>query len=157
MLSAFSRQLTPEAAAKPPLPALVLTDQLGALLALATGQQIQSDDPATADRRTPNQRVLAVIRERYAEPHLTAAMVAASVTLSERSVHRCLARRSTTFAGELTRVRMQTARRMLADARFDTLTVGEIGRRVGFSDASHFVRLCRRHLGATPGLIRRSR
>jgi AraC-like DNA-binding protein len=46
---------------------------------------------------------------------------------------------------------------MLGDARFDRLGIAEIGFRVGLTDASHFVRQCRRHLGATPGELRRSR
>jgi len=52
---------------------------------------------------------------------------------------------------------MQAARRMLGDARFDRLAVAEIGFRVGLRDASHFVRLCRQQLGATPGALRRLR
>jgi AraC family transcriptional activator of tynA and feaB len=43
---------------------------------------------------------------------------------------------------------------MLADARFDRLSIAQIGFRVGLADASHFVRQCRRHLGATPGALR---
>jgi AraC family transcriptional activator of tynA and feaB len=38
VLSGFVRQLTPQMAAKPPLPAQLLSDQLGSLLALALGQ-----------------------------------------------------------------------------------------------------------------------
>lgn len=52
----------------------------------------------------------------------------------------------------------RSARLLPGDAVLvDRLSVAEIGRRVGLRDASHFIRLCRRHLGATPGLLRRSR
>ena len=44
-----------------------------------------------------------------------------------------------------------------SEPRFDRLGIAEIGRRVGLADASHFVRLCKRYLGATPGALRRSR
>ena len=37
------------------------------------------------------------------------------------------------------------------------LTVSEIGRRVGLSDASHFIRQCRATLGVTPAVLRRAR
>lgn len=53
--------------------------------------------------------------------------------------------------------RMDTARRLLADSRFDRLTSAEIGRRVGLLDPSHFVRAFRRATGQTPGALRRQR
>ncbi len=46
---------------------------------------------------------------------------------------------------------------VLADPRFDRISVGGIGLRVGLSDPSHFIRQCRRHLGMTPGAFRRQR
>ncbi|WP_408908733.1 helix-turn-helix domain-containing protein [Variovorax paradoxus] len=89
--------------------------------------------------------------------------MARELGISQRSLHRCLAERGeggeggTTFATALLGFRMQAARRMLGDARFDRLAVAEIGFRVGLRDASHFVRLCRQQLGATPGALRRLR
>jgi transcriptional regulator GlxA family with amidase domain len=53
--------------------------------------------------------------------------------------------------------RIDTARRLLGESRFDRLTVAEIGRRVGLLDASHFVRLYRRSTGLTPAAVRRAR
>lgn len=163
VLSQFARQLTPEVAVRPPLPAALLADQLGGLLALAFGQGAAQPgeggggSAAAALRR----RVLDATRERHAEPGLTAAAVARGLGISERSLHRCLAAEAgegaTTFATALTGFRMQVAQRMLADTRFDRLSVAEIGLRVGLSDASHFVRQCRRHLGHTPGQLRRRR
>lgn len=155
VLSGFAQQLTPEVAAKPPLPAALLTDQLGGLLSLAFGQAPAALDQGS--RAALRQRVLDATRERHAEPGLTAAGVARELGISERSLHRCLADGNTTFATALTGFRMQVAQRMLADARFDRLSVAEIGFRVGLSDASHFVRQCRRHLGRTPGELRRLR
>jgi AraC family transcriptional activator of tynA and feaB len=158
VLGSFAQQLSPEVAAKPPLPSALLTDQLGGLLSLAFGQLPPA--PAMSDkggRAALRQRVLDATRERHAEPGLTAAGVARELGISERSLHRCLADGATTFATALTGFRMQVAQRMLADARFDRLSVAEIGFRVGLSDASHFVRQCRRHLGRTPGELRRLR
>jgi len=155
VLGSFAQQLSPEVAAKPPLPPALLTDQLGGLLSLALGQ-----GPAAAGqsgRADLRRRVLDATRERLSEPGLTAAAVARELGISERSLHRCLAEGATTFATALTGFRMQVAHRMLGDARFDRLSVAEIGFRVGLSDASHFVRQCRRHLGHTPGELRRLR
>jgi len=151
-LSAFVRQMTPEVAVAPPLPGRLLTDHLGSLLALATGKAAPSPPAGASALR---QRVLDAIRARHAEPGLTAAAVARGLNLSERSLHRALAGGGLTFAEALLDWRLQAARRMLADRRFDRLTVAEIGRRAGWADASHFIRQCRRGLGATPGALRR--
>ncbi|HKX42766.1 MAG TPA: AraC family transcriptional regulator, partial [Burkholderiaceae bacterium] len=138
-----------------PLPPELLVDQLGTLLALATGDGRHADEvPGHAALR---RRVLVAIRERHAEPGLTARAVALALGVSERGLHRCLMGSGPSFAQALMDQRMDSARRMLADSRFDRLTVAEIGRRVGLLDASHFVRQCRRQLGATPGMLRRSR
>ena len=155
-LSSFAQQLSPEMAAAPPLPQALLTDQLGALLALATGGDVPAagaDPSASALRR----QVTDAICERHAEPGLTAAAVAAGLGISERTLHRCLAGADATFAQQLAACRMAVARRLLSEPRFDRLSVAEIGRRVGLADASHFVRQCRKHLGATPGALRRGR
>lgn len=161
VLCGFLRQLSPEVAVQPPLPAGLLSDQLGSLLALATGQG-QSSAPDRG-REALRRRVLDATRERHAEPGLTAASVARGLGISERSLHRCLAcgvgegEGAITFAGALAGFRMAAARRMLGDARFDRLGIAEIGFRVGLTDASHFVRQCRAHFGATPGELRRRR
>jgi AraC-like DNA-binding protein len=153
VLSHFVQQLSPDVAAEPPLPPALLTDQLGGLLSLALGQG--PSQPDEGGRAALRRRVLDATRERHAEPGLTAAGVARALGISERSLHRCLADGATTFATALTGFRMQVAQRMLGDARFDRLSVAEIGLRVGLTDASHFVRQSRRHLGHTPGELRR--
>lgn len=150
-LSAFVRQLQPELALAPPLPAALLSDQLGALLALAAGTEAPPARPDLAAR------IADAVRERHAEPGLTAAAVAAGLDIGERSLHRGLAAHRQTFAQQLMACRMENARRLLADPRFDRLTVAEIGRRVGLLDPSHFVRVFRRATGQTPGALRRLR
>lgn len=153
-LSAFASQLHPDVTQAPPLPAELLTDQLGALLALATGGMQQAVEHPSVVLR---QRILAALRERHAEPGLCAAQVATGLGIGERTLHRALAAEGLTFASLLAECRIASARRMLDDARFDRLTVAEIGRRVGLTDASHFVRVMRRHTGRTPGEWRQAR
>ena len=160
VLSGFAQQLSPESVLAPPLPAALLADQLGGLLALAAGTAGDTGGPAApgeSARAALRRRVLDATRERHAEPGLTAGCVARGLGISERSLHRSLGEGATTFAAALVGYRMQAARRMLGDPRFDRLGVAEIGFRVGFTDASHFVRQCRRHLGLTPGALRRQR
>ena len=160
VLSGVAQQLSTQGVLRPPLPAALLTDHLGGLLALAAGTAAETSEaaaPGEGARAAQRRRVLDATRERHAEPGLTAASVARGLGISERSLHRSLNEGATTFAAALSGFRMQVARRMLGDARFDRLGIAEIGFRVGFSDASHFVRQCRRSLGLTPGALRRQR
>lgn len=153
-LSAYARQLQPELALAPPLPPELITEQLGALLTLATGG---GEAPRAGEGPSMRERICAALRERHGEPGLTAAAVACGLGIAERSLHRCLAGSGLSFAPLLADCRVDAARRMLADPRFDRLTVAEVGRRVGLLDASHFVRVVRRHTGYTPGALRRQR
>lgn len=156
-LSTFACQLTPRLAIDRPLPAQMLTGQLGGLLALACG----SDIPASASEQRAAEKLLdqvaGAIRLRYAEPGLTAADIAQQLRVSERTLHRCLNTAGLTFSGLLGECRMAVARRMLSEPRFDHIGVGGIGLRVGLSDPSHFIRQCRKHFGMTPAAFRRQR
>ena len=156
-LSAFACQLTPQLATDRPLPARVLTDQLGALLALGFGSEIPATPAEQRDAARLLDQIGRVIRLRYAEPGLTAVAIAEELRVSERTLHRCLNKAGLTFSGLLNDCRMAAARRMLSEPRFDRISVGGIGLRVGLSDPSHFIRQCRRHLGMTPGAFRRQR
>ena len=160
-LSSFLHQLSPEVAAAPPLPGALMADQLGALLALATGNAAAGEDKCDAASASRLQALARRVRERlqqrHAEPGLTAGAIAADLGVSERTLHRCLAQGGATFGQCLVDCRMAVARRLLDDPRFDRLTGAEIGRRVGLTDASHFIRQCRRQFGATPGELRRRR
>jgi AraC family transcriptional activator of tynA and feaB len=156
-LSAFARQLTPQLTVERPLPAQVLTDQLGSLLALAYGSEIPATASEQRDAAKLIDRIGRVIRLRYAEPGLTAATVAGHLDVSERTLHRCLNKAGLTFSGLLNECRMAAARRMLSEPRFDRISIGGIGLRVGLLDPSHFIRQCRKYLGMTPGAFRQQR
>lgn len=156
-LSSFARALSPEVAAVPPLPHALLSDQLGALLALATQGSAQGTLGRRCEADALHARIVDMVRQRHAEPGLTASDVALALGLSTRTLYRKLAGTGTTFAQCLMACRMAAARRMLVDARFDRVSVAEVGRRVGLADASHFARACRQQLGALPAQLRRQR
>ena len=140
-----------------PLPARVLTDQLGALLALGFDSGIPATPAEQRDAARLLDQIGRAIRLRYAEPGLTAVAVAEDLRISERTLHRCLNKAGLTFSGLLNDCRIAAARRMLSEPRFDRISVGGIGLRVGLSDPSHFIRQCRKSLGMTPGAFRRQR
>jgi AraC-like DNA-binding protein len=156
-LSGFVRQWSPELAVRSPLPAPLLVDQLGALLALTLEGDVTQSQAETSGTAALIDRIRRALRERYAEPGLTAASIATQLQISERTLHRGLASASVTFSGLLADCRMSMARKMLAEPRFDRVSIGGIGQKVGLTDPSHFIRQCRKYLGVTPGEFRRRR
>jgi AraC-like DNA-binding protein len=154
VLAAFVAQLTPEWAASAPLPAHLLADQFGALLAMAAGETSGASPPARSAQSIRYERVADCIRQRCTEHALQAADVASSLDVSLRSLHRSLAASGETFGSLLIRARLDVAVRMLESPRFARLTSGEIARRAGFADASHFARIVRATHSRTPGQMR---
>jgi AraC-like DNA-binding protein len=158
VLSSYVAQLSPEFVVGAPLPESVLIDQLGALLALTAtelsgGSQVTTSPAA----RSVRDQVYDHIRQRCPETALQAAHVAASLNLSKRTLHRALAACGETFGAMLLQARVDLAVRMLESPLFDRMTTAEIGRRAGFSDASHFSKVLRRRTGHTPLQMRRAR
>jgi AraC-like DNA-binding protein len=155
-LCSFVRQLSPEFVARTSLPPQLVSDQIGALLALVAnemrgGAQVpQRQDPALHDR------ICDCITQRCTEFSLTAIDVARSLNVSARTLHRSLAANGRTFGDTLMAARVGVAMRMLTSQLCKRLTTAEIGRRAGFSDASHFARVIRRRVGTSPLQIRRS-
>lgn len=146
-LSAYVRQLAVPVAA---VPATLMADHLGSLLAL-TLDDGSARAPARCDLVAKIEDCLA---SRCAEPSLCAHDAALAVGCSVRTLHRALASAQRTFADRLMHHRMLRARRMLESPAFDRVTTGEVGRRVGLLDPSHFVRVCRRWFGCTPQQLR---
>jgi len=157
VLASYVTQLAPEFVVQAPLPETVLVDQLGALLALTASELSGSRVVTTPVERSVRDRVHDHITQRCPDTSLHAADVANSLSRSIRTLHRALAACGETFGSMLIQARVDLAVRMLESPLFDRVTTAEIGRRAGFSDASHFVKVLRRHTGHTPLRVRRTR
>ena len=157
VLASYLAQLSPAFVAQAPLPHAVLIDQLGALLALTASDRNGSHAVLTPAERSVRDRVYDHIRQRCADASLQAADIASSLNISARTLHRALASCGETFGSVLIQARVDLAVRMLQSPLFDRVTTAEIGRRAGFSDASHFVKVLRRRIGQTPLRVRRAR
>ena len=134
-----------------PLPGDVVADQIASLLALTSGAR-HSDD---ATQPGMLERLRGTLRERYFEGDLSPAAVAAQHGIGKRHLHFLFAKLGTTFSAELMAVRLERARRMLQDRRFDHVPVGEIAMRCGFTDPSHFARRFRMRFRAAPAAYRK--
>jgi AraC-like DNA-binding protein len=155
VLASFVAQLSPDFVLQAPLPQAVLIDQLGSLLALTASELSGSRATSTLAERSVRDSVCDHIRQRCPDSSLQAADVARSLNISKRTLHRALAARGDTFGAMLIQARVDLAVRMLQSPLFDRVTTAEIGRRAGFSDASHFVKVVRRQTGQTPLQMRR--
>jgi AraC-like DNA-binding protein len=148
--------LSPEFVVHAPLPQAVLIDQIGALLALTASERSGSSAVSTPAERSVRDHVYDHIRQRCADTSLQAADVASSLNVSRRTLHRALAACGETFGPMLIQARVDLAVRMLQSPLLDRVTTAEIGRRAGFSDASHFVKVLRSRTGQTPLQMRRA-
>jgi AraC-like DNA-binding protein len=149
--------LSPQFLVQAPLPQAVLIDQLGALLAL-TASELSGRRAASAPvERSVRDQIDDHIQQRCPDASLQAADVASSLSISRRTLHRALAACGETFGAMLIQARVDLAVRLLQSPLFDRVTTAEIGRRAGFSDASHFVKALRRRTGQTPLHVRRAR
>ena len=155
-LSSYVSELSPDLAAAPPLPLTVIADQVGSLLALtATGLRATAF-ANTLGERSLHERIKDCLMQRCTEWQLTAADVAASMSISLRTLHRIFAAANETFGESLIEARARVALRMLTSPSFNRLTTAEIGRRAGFPSASHFARIIRSRTGRTPLQLRRA-
>ena len=149
-LRGLREALVPEALVQLPLPVHAIEEQLGVLLGLASCQL--GDEPTHT--HTLLARCESSMRERLADPDLAALDVAKAAGTSLRTMHRTFASEKRTFAGSLLAMRLEEGGRMLSDTRFKRVTVGEIARRCGFMDPSHFARQFRRLRGVGPSEFR---
>jgi AraC-like DNA-binding protein len=129
------------------LPRGVLTDQVGALLALAVGERPPSGGSHRARLR---KRILEIIEEKYSDPSLEADGIARDVGISKRYLQALLAESGATFVGCVNSVRLDHARQLLADSRRTGHRTSEIAWQCGFRDPDYFARLFRKRFGCTP-------
>jgi AraC-like DNA-binding protein len=153
-LSSYVSELSPDLVAAPPLPLSVIADQIGSLLALTMGVLRGTNSPGRPAVRSLREGIHECLMQRCMEPQLSAADVAATLSISVRTLHRTLAAANETFGENLIDARARVAARMLTSALFNRVTTAEIGRRAGFLSASHFARVMRQRTGRTPLQLR---
>ncbi|MEZ0446328.1 helix-turn-helix domain-containing protein [Cellulomonas sp. ICMP 17802] len=95
-------------------------------------------------------RVQEYVRTHLADRDLSAATIAAAHHVSVRHLYASLSRAGVALQASIREQRLEQCRRDLRDPRSAHLTVGAIGARWGFSDASHFGRVFRDAFGTTP-------
>jgi AraC-like DNA-binding protein len=95
-----------------------------------------------------SEQVRIVLESHYCDPDLSLATLAKELAMGEDLVSREIRRTfQDTFKGVLNRMRLQEARRLLAES---DLGIAEIAYKVGYGSVSHFNRLAREAWGRTP-------
>jgi transcriptional regulator GlxA family with amidase domain len=122
-------------------------DQFGALLAAALEPVEPFMESAPRDLYEQAQDWM---RERLDRPGLRSADVAQALSVSPRSLQRAFACAGDTVAARWRRLRLEHARLLLSQRRLAALSVAEVGRRCGYTDASHFSRDFQRDAGVAP-------
>ncbi|WP_431043597.1 helix-turn-helix domain-containing protein [Streptomyces sp. P1-3] len=128
--------------------AAIVTDLVAALFAhiLEAGDRL----PPENHRRALTLRIQAFIREHLHDPHLTPATIAAAHHISTSYLHRLFQDEDATVAAWIRRLRLEAARRDLADPALRTIPIHAIAARWGFPRAADFSRAHRAAYGTTP-------
>ena len=90
------------------------------------------------------------IHRRLRQPGLTVADIADAVGISDRYVHKLLARSGAGFTGYVIDRRLDGIARDLGDPAMADRTIGAIAFDWGFSDLSHFTRRFKQRFGCRP-------
>lgn len=125
---------------------------LGDLIVLALGARGEvAEIAAERGLRAARQRELvAIIEKRFAEPSLSITAIAAALNLSRRYVSDLLLESGSTFSERVLELRLQKARAMLSDVRYDDTKVSDIAFACGFNEVTYFNRRFRAQFGCSP-------
>ncbi|ANP51378.1 helix-turn-helix domain-containing protein [Streptomyces griseochromogenes] len=148
LLTQLSADTTAYQPADGPRLGTVFTDLVAALFA----HVLDADDslPSETHRRTLTLRIQAFIREHLHDPHLAPATIAAAHHISTSYLHRLFRDEEITVAAWIRRLRLEAARRDLADPALRAARIHTIATRWGFPRATDFSRAYRAAYGTTP-------
>lgn len=138
----------------------LVADHVLSLLSFAMEQEglLKNGESVSPRDKELHGRMLACIREHYADTEFDASALAARFNVSVRYVHKVFAAegRGSTFLGTLRQERLQAADRLLRVAG-TSMSVADIAWRCGFADPVNFGRVFRQKNGITPGALARQR
>ena len=129
-----------------------LTDLVA--LALGAGSDATESARSRGLRAARLHEIVKAIRMGFADPAFSPQYVAGTVGITDRYVQDLLHESGSTFTQRVLELRLQRARAMLENCRFDHLKVNEIASASGFNEIPYFNRCFRRRFGATPTQFR---
>jgi AraC-like DNA-binding protein len=129
-----------------------LDDMLLDLVALSLGVSGDAADMAAMRglRAARVREILVRIQDGFSIPAFSAQGVAEALGLSARYVQELMQETGIGFTARVLELRLQKARKMLADPVHDSLKISDIAYSCGFNEVSYFNRCFRRRFGASP-------
>jgi AraC-like DNA-binding protein len=128
--------------------ATTLLDLIG--LALGAGRDAAEVARGRGLRAARLLETIAEIRMHFADPAFSPDAIALKFGVTPRYVQKLLSESGASFTGRVLELRLQKARAMLGNPRYDRMRVSEIAYSCGFSDSSYFNRTFRARFGASP-------
>jgi AraC-like DNA-binding protein len=129
-----------------------LTDLVA--LALGAGRDAAEVANMRGLRAARRHEIVREIRARFADPEFSAQELAGRMGVTDRYIQDLLHESGPTFSQRMLELRLQRARAMLEDCRYDRLKVSEIASASGFNEIPYFNRCFRRRFGMTPTQFR---
>jgi len=133
----------------------VLGENLCALVGVVVGRGVDSLTEAHPQLDLRLEALLAYMRRNCSDPDLGPAVAAAHLRISVRTVHKLMEPTGRTFGEWLLDERLLRCVRMLEDTTHARRKISDIAWTCGFNDLSHFNKMFRSRLGATPSDLRR--
>lgn len=126
------------------------------LVALALGAQRDAAELARMRglRAARLHEIVMAIRKHFADPAFSPRHLARSMGVTDRYIQELLHDAGSSFTQRVLELRLQRARAMLSDGRYDCLKIGEIASASGFNEIPYFNRCFRRRFGTTPTQLR---
>lgn len=118
---------------------------------LALHERVLQERLAALGNDSVSLRVAEEIIRRLAQGEPRREDIAATLSLTDRTLQRRLQAEGTSFQKLLDETRRELAAKYLLDARY---SLGEIAHMLAFADPSNFFRACRRWFGCAPGRYR---
>lgn len=153
-LSAFLGNLSPECLDHPLFQQRAFCDQLHFLLGLASEQ---NQMPTGSYRQALLRRFRQCLREHLHEHGFCPDRMVKEQNVTKRVLFATFAEAGSSFGKELFVLRMEKARNLLDDPRYNKKSISEIGGLVGYKYPGHFITAFRKAFGVTPSLYRKTR
>ena len=138
--------------------AAALTENICNIVALMTAMNDSERSSARQFAVLPGlDEMLAVLRRHLGNPDLSPKMLAESLRVSVRTIHKRFEDSDTTFGEWVLENRLQACRRALDDPRQVPFSISEIAYGWGFNDLSHFSKTFKARFGSSPAQYRKAR
>ena len=123
-------------------------------LALGAGRDAAEFAKMRGLRAARQHEIVREIRARFADPEFSAQQIAVRMGVTDRYVQDLLHECGPSFSQRVLELRLQRARSMLEDCRYDRLNISEVAIASGFNAIPYFNRCFRRRFGTAPGHCR---